>query len=289
VASVDRGLLEWAVAHTAPDANVLEVRGLRDGGSPWLLRLRGRDGERDVVLREEPSGAGPVEIEALQLAAANGIPAPALIASRDEAMLLEYVGGSGTIIPAERPPQRLLALGALAAAIHAVPVPVHLPRRTRPIASVDFDELRRATPVPLLEEAAAAVAATTPGGTDGFVHGDLWQGNVLWNGAQIAAVIDWDCAGVGRHGVDLGSLRCDAAMCFGLAAAADISAGWESAAGRGADDVAYWDLVAALSTPPDIAWFASAISAQGRPDLTKELLRQRRDEFVVDALARLRE
>jgi hypothetical protein len=52
--------------------------------------------------------------------------------------------------------------------------------------------------------------------------------------------------------------------------------------------VAYWDVVAALSTPPEIDWFAAAISGMtGRPDLTKDLLRARRDEFLADALDRL--
>jgi hypothetical protein len=37
--SLDPGLLEWAVRAAAPGAEVAEVRGLRDGGSPWLVRL----------------------------------------------------------------------------------------------------------------------------------------------------------------------------------------------------------------------------------------------------------
>jgi Phosphotransferase enzyme family len=38
------------------------------------------------------------------------------------------------------------------------------------------------------------------------------RGNTLWRGGELAAVIDWDCAGLGAAGVDLGSVRCDAAM-----------------------------------------------------------------------------
>ena len=241
-----------------------------------------------MVLRETGGADQRVEVEALQLAIANGIPAPALIAAGDGALLIEFVDGSGSAIPPHRPAARLRALGALAARIHAAPVPVPLPRRTRSISGVDFDELRRNAPrVPVLDEAERAVAASTPIGPDGFVHGDLWQGNVLWDGDDIVAVVDWDCAGVGSAGVDLGSLRCDAAMCFGLDAADDVRTGWEGASGRPADDVAYWDLVAVLCTPPDISWFAGAISGQGRPDLTEERLRERRDAFAADALHRL--
>jgi len=91
----------------------------------------------------------------------------------------------------------------------------------------------------------------------------------------------------GPAGVDLGSLRCDAALYHGLACADDVRRGWEEAAGRAAADVAYWDVVAALSTPPDMGWFVGAIAGQGRPDLTREILVERRDAFLADALRRL--
>ena len=45
--------------------------------------------------------------------------------------------------------------------------------------------------------------------------------------------------------------------------------------------------MAALSTPPDMGWFPSAIAGQGRPDLTQEVLLRRRDEFLRVALTRL--
>jgi hypothetical protein len=165
----DPDLLRWAVQAAAPGAEVAEVRGLRDGGSPWLLRLGQGGRTRDVVLR---------------------------------------VGDAG-----------------------------------------DLPGLR----------------------TEDTLHG----------------LIDWDGAGAGAPGVDLGSLRCDAAICFGLEATDDIRHGWEAAAGRAAADLGYWDMVAALSTPPDMGWFLEAIAGQGRPDLTRELLVRRRDDFLRAALDRL--
>ena len=41
----------------------------------------------------------------------------------------------------------------------------------------------------------------------GFVHGDLWHGNTIWDGDVLSGILDWDCGGVGAAGVDLGSLR----------------------------------------------------------------------------------
>ena len=287
------GLLEWAVRAAAPGAEVAEVRGLRDGGSPWLVRL-GRHG--GVVLRVGAAGEpAPLrtEVAALRLAAGHGLPAPRLLAADlagDPPVVLTDLLAGSSAIPAQRPPGRLRALGRAAAALHAVAVAPgpELPRRDRPIGGVDFAALRRRQPArPVLEEAGRRVAQAPPPQAGVLVHGDLWQGNALWAGDTLAGLVDWDCAGSGSPGVDLGSLRCDAAICFGAEAAEDVRQGWEEGAGRPATDVAYWDVVAALSTPPDMGWFPDAIAGQGRPDLTRELLLRRRDEFLRAALDRL--
>jgi aminoglycoside phosphotransferase (APT) family kinase protein len=294
--SLDPVLLQWVVRTAAPGADVAEVRGLRDGGSPWLVRLTRHGKTRNVVLRV---GTGPdpaalvTEIAALQLAAAHGIPVPRLLtADLDHdppLVLVEQLPGSSAI-PVDRPSERLRVLGRTAALLHAIelePTPA-LPKRDRPIASVDFTALRRRhPPQPLLVEAEERAAKPPPGQPKVFVHGDLWQGNALWTNNTLTGLIDWDCAGTGSPGIDLGSLRCDAAICFGLEAAADIQQGWEEATGRPASDVPYWDVVAALSTPPDMGWFPSAIAGQGRPDLTQEVLLRRRDEFLRSAFSDL--
>jgi aminoglycoside phosphotransferase (APT) family kinase protein len=294
--SLDPGLLKWAVRVAAPGAEVTEVRGLRDGGSPWLVRLDRRGGQRSVVLRvgnDQDRSSLRTEVAALRLAAEHDLPAPRLLAAELDgdppAILVERLEGSSAI-PAERPPDRLRTLGHTAARLHAVavaPSPA-LPSRDRPIASVDFAALRRRQPAqPLLVEAEERVARLEAGEADVFVHGDLWQGNALWRGDTLAGLVDWDCAGAGPPGVDLGSLRCDAAVCFGMEAADDVRQGWEEAAGRPAADLARWDVVAALSTPPDMGWFPGAIAGQGRDDLTRDVLVRRRDGFLRAALDRL--
>jgi aminoglycoside phosphotransferase (APT) family kinase protein len=293
--TLDDSLVRWAVGVAAPGAAVIEVRGLRDGGTPWLVRF---DGGGAVVVRvgtAQERGMFETEVAALSLLPGHGLPGPRLLAARlatdQPALVIELLPGSSAI-PPEAPVARLRRLGAVAAAIHAVrpgPDPA-LPRRERPIAAVDFAALRRARePRPLLVEAEAAMAARPVPAGSGFVHGDLWQGNALWQGDTLAGLIDWDCAGVGPAGVDLGSLRCDAALCFGPAAAGEVLRGWENAAGRPATDVAYWDVVAGLCTPPDMDWFVGAIAGQGRADLTREVLLDRRDRFLADALRRLPE
>lgn len=292
--TLDDRLVRWAVSAAAPGADVIEVRGLRDGGTPWLLRLSLDGRERDAVLRV---GRDPAplrtEVAALELALRLGVPAPGLLASdldgEPPLLLTERLAGSSAI-PATPSPARLRALGAAAAAMHAVPLPPTgaLPRRERPIAGVDFAELRRtAPPYPLMAEAERAIEHRPVRGQEVFVHGDLWQGNTLWTGDHLVGLIDWDCAGAGPAGVDIGSLRCDAALCFGLDTVDHVLRGWEEAAGRPAEDVAYWDVVAALSTPPQLDWFVESIVGQGRPDLDRQTLVRRRDEFLRAALDRM--
>lgn len=287
---VEPRLISWA--ETVLGAGVDSIRGLRAGGSPWLLETKNgsavmRVGAADDIALLHVEHAG------LKLAATSSVPVPRVLATEfsgdPAALLMERMPGS-SLIPVQRPPARLRALGGAAAALHVVPVPAAagLPWRARPIDPVDFDRLRAEAPAQaLLQQAEEARRAYRPRRDEGFVHDDLWQGNALWDGDRLTALIDWECAGVGPAGVDLGALRLDAAMCFDVEAADDVLAGWETQAARRADDVAYWDVVAALSTPPDVGWFAGTMSAQGRPDLTRELLEQRRNRFLSKALDKL--
>lgn len=284
---VEARLIAWA--QDMLGARVETMRGLRAGGSPWLLETKRRSavmrvatGDNVALLRVEYAG--------LQVAAATGVPVPQALGTElsgdPAALLMEWMPGS-SLIPPVRPPLRLRTLGAAAAALHAVALPagVELPRWDRPIGPVDFDRLRAEAPSQtLLQRAEEARDSYRPRHDEGFVHDDLWQGNALWDGDELTALIDWECAGIGPAGVDLGALRLDAAMCFDLDAADDVLTGWETQVGGRAHDIAYWDVVAALSTPPDVGWFADTISGQGRPDLTRELLEQRRNRFLHDAL-----
>jgi aminoglycoside phosphotransferase (APT) family kinase protein len=294
----DVAVLDWASA--ALDTEVTVLRGLRHGGPPWLLRA----GDREVVLRvarAEQAAETATEVAAMTHAArvASDILPVAELLGYDLAertgyglVLIACVPGT-SVIPPEPDPERLRALGAAAARISSVklaPAPA-LPVRSRPIEGEDFAGMRREQGASdLLRAAEAAVAATRPGDDQpGLVHGDLWYGNTLWDDddGRLTAVLDWDCAGVGPAGIDLGSLRCDAAWCHGVEAAEHILRGWEAEAGRPASDIPYWDAVAALASPPDMGWFPASMAAQGRPDLTRELMLERRDAFLDAALSGL--
>ena len=289
-------VLDWASA--ALDTEVTVLRGLRHGGPPWLLRA----GDREVVLRvarAEQVAETATEVAAMTHAArvAGAILPVAELLGYDLAertgyglVLAACVPGI-SVIPPEPEPDRLRALGAAAARISSIELSptATLPVRSRPIEGEDFAGMRREQGASdLLRAAEAAVAATQPDDDLlGLVHGDLWYGNTLWDDGRLTAVLDWDCAGVGPAGIDLGSVRCDAAWCHGVEAAEHILRGWEAEAGRPASDVAYWDAVAALASPPDMGWFPTSMAAQGRPDLTREVMLERRDAFLDAALSLL--
>jgi aminoglycoside phosphotransferase (APT) family kinase protein len=288
-------LLAW-VERSAAEPRL--VRGLREGGAPWLLRAA--DGTELVLRAGGPDQRASLatEVAALELAGPAGLPVPRLVAAdlsgelpgERLAVLTTALPGTSRITSAPSP-ARLRALGALAAAIHAVPAPAPsaaLPRRERSISSVDFAALRRAAPPRELLVRADELLASRPRppAPDVLVHGDLWQGNTLWDGDALTGVVDWDCAGVGPAGVDVGSLRCDAALTGAEGAPDEVLVGYTSAGGA-VDDVAYWDVVAALTTPPTIDWFTGAIRDQGRTDLDQPTLLARRDAFLAAALDRL--
>ena len=220
--------------------------------------------------------------------------------------------------------EQLRSVGAALARVHAIqldPQPF-LPRRTRPIQPDDFARDRRwaarfhATPhnqrrlidafcrvtgwvtedarkvlsetstTPVLQAADEHVRAYGPPREPTvFVHGDLWPGNTRWQEGRFTALIDWKTAGVGNPGVDLGSMRMQVALRYGLTAADLISEGWERQTGRPATHVAYWDAVAALNTPTMM---------EGWPDcdpidhpLGAQAVTIRRDAFLRQAVDQL--
>ena len=139
----------------------------------------------------------------------------------------------------------------------------------------------------ITEGRAALTGRAAPSSPAGLVHGDLWQGNALWDDDTCLAVIDWDFAGVGPAGIDLGSMRMDAVMFYGPETVDEVAAGWQDAVGAPPPDLAWWDVVSAVATPPDMDYWLPNLHGQGRPDLTKEQVTARRDAFLADALARL--
>lgn len=100
---------------------------------------------------------------------------------------------------------------------------------------VRWNKLLRHAPEPQWLEAGqrvhAALAASRPGESPiGLVHGDYQPGNVLYDNGRMHGVIDWDLAGIGAQGIDVGWMM----MMIDQAAWAD---GWKPIAPITRDEV----------------------------------------------------
>lgn len=251
-------LLEWAATAIGRGAQVVEAHPLHADQGPWRLTAVHRGRLTQCVLRAPTPridlGMIATSAAALQVAEHHQLPAPRLIALDLDVASLETLV-PGTSAWAVGTPESLRASGAALTLLHSVAMSPqeHLPFRPRPIDVDDFAADRRTgrmPTTPLLTQADHLITAHgLPAEDTTFVHGDVWPGNLVWTGDQLAAFIDWKSAGVGAPGVDLSELRKQAAISFGPGAPAEVLAGWEQAAGREAHHVAYWDAVAALNTP----------------------------------------
>ena len=294
-------ILAWAARTVHRTGKVVVSQGMRAGGSPWLLRVEGGGAVTDLVLKTGDAGQRAelcTEAAALQLAERSSLPAPRLMAAdlRGEeagglALLITKLEGTADIPLVVRPP-RLRALGMAAAALHAVPLAPtpDLPKRERHMPWIDFVAMRReGEPSSPLMTAGDDLLQRMPAPEDApvFVHADLWQGNTMWIDDTYNGMIDFEAAGSGSYGVDLGSLRLDTALLHGMEAADHVLRGWEEAAGHAAENVAYWDAVAALNTRADMTGFLPTIHEAGRTDMNGRRLTERRDAFLRAALESL--
>ena len=289
----------WVERCLGRSASVVHAERLGGITGPWLLRVR-RHGDVDAVVLRDGDPTSPNErhrfgVEAAALKAAEDlqIAAPRLIghdltgATASRLVILSTHLPGDNLVPPTATHERLKALGRAAASLSRTPPNyTGLPVRSRPLADLDFASERAAgDTTELLREADQFISSNPPPVvTSVLVHGDCWQGNTLWQDGHFTGFVDWDAAGVGQPGLDLANLRFDASLYYGLERLDLITQGWTDAGGPPISHMAYWDTVAALSSPTDLSAWTPTITGPGRPDLDTRTLTARRNNFIKAAL-----
>jgi aminoglycoside phosphotransferase (APT) family kinase protein len=298
-------VLRWVVG-VVGGMRVLSVenpsRSTHRPSGTFRLRFEGTStGATDLILRLSVSrwitdGMVITNAQALRLAETHGLAAPRLIAadldgraSGTVASLETFLSGSSDLPPMVSA-ARLREAGAAIARFNAVVLAPQAdlpPWRAADDRAADRWRGRMPT-TPLLQQADERVRSHgVPAAASVFLHGDVWGGNMLWEGDRCVALIDWKGAGVGDPGVDLGSLRMQMALQYGQDAPARVLEGWQRQAGRAAIAVPDWDAVAALNTPTVIhgEWLPG-FAGDGSP-LDAAAVTERRDAFLRTALDQL--
>jgi len=256
--------LRWACDAIGPGSRITRLRLLPQGGwhANHALTVVDRHGrEHRLVLRlwarrewavEDPDLTAAREATVLKLLATSPVPAPRLVAADADgtvcdvpALLIDRLSGHPPGLPADTG-AFLTQLAQALPAIHAVD------GHGAPIADYHtYYDLGATTPPtwsqrPAPWERALELArAEPPPGRRCFIHRDYHPENTLWTRGRLTAIVDWTQASWGPAAVDVGHMRWNLAVTYGLDAADEFLRLHQSLAGA-LDDQPYWDLVTAL-------------------------------------------
>ncbi len=209
-------------------------------------------------------------------------------------VVLDFVPGTTPFV-VDDPVAVALRMAAVMARYHGIDVDVStmpsLPRHVVRIEGWILDGLdRRPSDKTLREDLVRRHLLPRwppPPSEECLLHGDLFPGNVVWHGDDIAAVIDWESAALGDPMADVATTRLDLLWTHGPAACDAFTSTYLGLTGRSLATLAVWQLVVSLRPAGAISVWAADMAALGRPDITAETMRTAQHDFVEDALGRL--
>ena len=274
-------------------------------------------GRQPLILRRAPPGvadrsSGGVglagEAVLIRLAAAAGVPVPAVVAVLQPAHGL----GDGFImqrLPGETLGRRLASAarpllarqcGEALARIHALPLPQLPPlRAAQPRAEVDHLRAwhaRHGTAKPVFQLALRWLAERAPAdGPPALVHGDFRNGNLMADLAApgaLVGVLDWELASLGDPMADLGWL-CVNAWRFGqpqrpvggFGQLAELFDGYRAAGGTvDAARVHWWQVLGTLRWGVICESMGHAWASGAEPVMEKAAIGRRASETEIDLL-----
>ena len=279
-------LLERAIARALEGVqSIANLKRLSGGASQetWSLDGVGPKGRTPLILRRAPGGRVvqrsatavtlPTEAKAIRLAAAAGVPVPAVpyvLQESDElgpGYLMSRVEGE-TIARkilrdaefADARPKLARQCGRILAKIHAIEKAA-LPELTVVPPRAQFDQYRTIYdtydyPHPVFELAFKWLEQRLPEAPAlTLVHGDFRNGNLMIGPDGVRAVLDWELTHIGDPAEDLGWICVNSwrfgethKVVGGFGDVADLLAGYAEAGGKGmtAERVKFWEMFGTL-------------------------------------------
>jgi aminoglycoside phosphotransferase (APT) family kinase protein len=232
------------------------------------------------------------EFKAFKLINRSGIPSPQPLLLDDTGALLgvpgivtRFVPGALVLTPPPDPLEWARKLATMLARIHTI----LLDEESR---SFLLDANTEATWF-LGGEAAPDYLQNYPGGVElwqaasrcypllkpvspALVHIDYWSGNILWDGNEISAVLDWEEAACGDPAIDVAYARMNILL-MGLPEAADeFLRVYRAKTGRAVENLGFWEMAAAVRPMVDPLVWELDQAHHG------EILRQ----FIAEAFSR---
>lgn len=284
------GLARMARAVGGPGTGVERVVRLR-GGLACSTHLARFDDGREVVLKRSMAGARSLRMEhqALGVALSCPVTTPEPLAFDESgewfgrpSLVMSRVPGRSDLHDGRRGPW----IGDLAeamAAIHATPVPRHLPaalRRGHAWRTWSSPTPAQLRPTPLIERAVlvaeelrADLAACSP--PEVLVHHDIHPGNATWRRGRLAAVVDWNEARLGPAVSDVAYCAVDLSASHGARAADDLVRAYRAATGDDLADLDRWMVLWALNAMRWIPWWQAGYAELGLAHVPVATLRRR--------------
>lgn len=230
-------------------------------------------GQRDLIPKPDVARE---EFGLLRFLHAASLPVPAPLAHAREWVLIEFIEGvNGLESP---PPEVARALAAFLAQLHNladIRVALPLSRSLGPVRGIRSQETALEGRI-----RAGLKRLLIPAGRMALLHGDLWPGNTLWQGAKLAAVIDWEDAALGDPLADVAVTRLELLSFHGPAIMQAFTDEYVRLSGVDLSGLAYWDLRAALRA-------AGHVDDWGLSFEERQTLQERHAWFVERAINQL--
>jgi aminoglycoside phosphotransferase (APT) family kinase protein len=240
--------------------------------------------EPDVAVREGMS---------LQHATRAALPAPDLVALDADgehcgvpATLVATLEGSVVLEPTDRK-QWLRGLAETAARIHRVDAAGFRWKYRRYNEGATLTLPRWSKQQEAWAKAIEIVDGPPRSYSECFVHRDYHPSNVLWQSGRVSGVVDWVNGCRGPAGIDVAWCRHNLANLHGVSVADEFLAAYLAAAGSHFQYDPYWDLMSVVELLPGPPSMYEGWRANGIPNISNAIMRERVDEYIASVVARL--